>query len=190
MRCSALSLLAFASLLVNAAPTKFEPVLAKKNNIAGQYRALAHQKRQDGLLILGGPGDGVSIASEEPLATAAQLPTQRTSFLANPRETQDSPKNPKLTMQLAAEQTISSSSSLPSSSSSVESSSTSTFTSSQSASSTSSSAPAASSSSSVLHGPVSGSYYPDWSSDVLPPAAVEYSKFNLIYFGESFGSSI
>ena len=39
-------------------------------------------------------------------------------------------------------------------------------------------------------GGVSGSYYPDWSGDSFPPESIDWSKFNLIYFGESLYISL
>lgn len=191
MRGSILSAFVLSCLLVNAAPTQFnEPVSHQKRDIAGNpdhYIALAHQKRQDGSLMLFGPGGGVSIASvseeaintataslplqEQPQTAAPALPTSRTSFLANPAATKNLVKNPKKTMRLDSQSS--------STTSTVESSSAQ-----PTSTSTSSSAAPSATQGSALHGPVSGSYYPDWSADVLPPAAVDFSKFNLIYFGK------
>jgi chitinase len=31
--------------------------------------------------------------------------------------------------------------------------------------------------------PISGTYYPDWAGSTVPPESIDYSKFDLIYFG-------
>lgn len=37
--------------------------------------------------------------------------------------------------------------------------------------------------------PIAGAYYPDWAGSTVPPESIDYSKFDLIYFGaNTFGS--
>ena len=32
--------------------------------------------------------------------------------------------------------------------------------------------------------PIAASYYPDWVDDTLPPEQLDYSKFDVLFFGE------